>query len=534
MIDPRGMTIGQAAQAAAARWPRAPLFCAPPDPGRAWDPEGRELTQAAVAEAAAALAERLAAAGYGRGHRAALDLENRPEHLVWKLALAALGISCVPINPDLRPAEVAYILADSDPQLCVAAPNRRAALAEAIALGEGRALIAPDEPPPPAPARPRPGAPAPEDEASVIYTSGTTGKPKGCLLSHEYELELGRWYLTCGGLMAMTEGERLYNPLPLFHVNAGILSLTAMMLSGGCQIQPARFSRGAWWRDIRACRASIAHYLGVVIPALMAAEPSADERAHALRFMVGAGVEPTLHAPAEARFGVPLIEVWGMTEMCRIIAANEEPRRIDTRAFGRPRPGLEVRVVDDQDRDVAPGEPGEMVLRHSADAPRRGFFSGYLNKPEATAEAWRGGWFHTGDTVRMEPDGTLIFVDRKKNIIRRSGENIAAAEVEACLLEHPDVAQAAALAAPDPIRDEEVFAAVVLKPGRAADADMARRLFDWCMARMAYYKAPGWVLFMDALPVTGTQKVRKHDILPPGVSPQALPGAIDLRAAKKR
>lgn len=535
MIDPAGLTLGAAFDAAASRYGDARFFEAPPDAARAWNPEGRVLTFAEAAAEVAALRGRLRAAGYGRGQRVALDLENRPEHVVWKLALAGLGMSAVPINPDLRPAEAAYILGDCAPILAVAAPNRRAALEEAIALGAAIPVCGPEaDDLPPASAAPASGDPAPADEASLIYTSGTTGRPKGCILSHEYELSLGRWYLDVGGLAALREGDRLYNPLPLFHVNAGVVSLLAMMLAGGCQIQPARFSRAAWRRDIRESGATVAHYLGVVIPALMADPEGPEDRDHKLRFMAGAGVEPSIHAAAEKRFGVPLIELWGMTEACRVVIASEEPRRVDTRAFGRPKAGLEVRVVDENDRDVPPGTPGEMVLRHSAETPRKGFFSGYLNRPEDTEEAWRGGWFHTGDTVLQEPDGMLVFVDRKKNIIRRSGENIAAAEVEACLLGHPAVAQAAVLAAPDPARDEEVFACVVPKAGRTPDAALAEELFAHCYAGIAYYKAPGWIEFRDALPVTGTQKVLKHRILPEGEDPTARPGVHDMRALKKR
>ena len=173
-------------------------------------------------------------------------------------------------------------------------------------------------------------------------------------------------------------------------------------------------------------------------------------------------------------------------------------------------------------------------MRFAGRDPRKGFFAGYLKNPEATEEAWRGGWFHTGDVVRQSEDGMLHFVDRKKNIIRRSGENIAAAEVEACLQAHDAVAQVAVLAAPDEIREEEVLACVVPMAGVTPGAALAARLFDWCMGRLAYYKAPGWILFVPSLPTTGTQKVQKAQIFPRGEDPRRRPGAIDLRAGKKR
>ena len=162
-----------------------------------------------------------------------------------------------------------------------------------------------------------------------------------------------------------------------------------------------------------------------------------------------------------------------------------------------------------------------------------GCFSGYLADEAATEAAWRGGWFHTGDTVTRAPDGMLHFVDRKKNIIRRSGENIAAAEIEAMLLTHPDVQQAAVMAVKDELREEEVLACVVLKRPRPA-AEAADALFQHCYERLAYYKAPGWLHVVDSLPTTGTQKIQKHTIYPGGTDPRTAPGIIDLRARKKR
>jgi len=374
----------------------------------------------------------------------------------------------------------------------------------------------------------------PDSDASILYTSGTTGKPKGCVLGHEYELMQGSWYSSRGGTFSLRESkERVYNPLPLFHVNAAIVHMFGTIVGGNCQIIPERFSRSRWWSDIRATRATGMHYLGVVIPALMNDPVSANDKNHTLRWGLGAGVEPTLHKAFEDRFGIPLIEVWGMTEMCRILTDCHEPRQINTRAIGKPQPGLEVRVVDAEDADVQPGEPGEMVVRHSSDTPRRGAFSGYLNLPEATEHAWRGGWFHTGDVVRQDQDGMLYFVDRKKNIIRRSGENIAAAEVEACLQAHPDVAQVAVIAVDDDMRDEEVMACITVIQGEKNLAH-AQLLFEFALSELTYYKAPGWMVFLDELPVTGSQKIQKHVIFAKDEDPTRHSHAYDLRHLKKR
>ena len=178
---------------------------------------------------------------------------------------------------------------------------------------------------------------------------------------------------------------------------------------------------------------------------------------------------------------------------------------------------------------------GELVVRWSGpEGPRHGFFAGYLKNADATEEAWRGGWFHTGDVVRQAPDGMLYFVDRKKNIIRRSGENIAAAEVEAVIQTHPSVAQVAVLAVADDVREEEVMACVVPMPEVAGGDALAEQLFDWCRQRLAYFKAPGFILFVPALPTTGTQKVQKAQLFARGVDPRKQAGAIDLRGRKKR
>ena len=247
---------------------------------------------------------------------------------------------------------------------------------------------------------------------------------------------------------------------------------------------------------MRESRATVVHYLGVVVPMLLGQPASPEDRDHSVRFAIGAGVEPQRHAIFEERFGFPLIEIWGMTEMVRAMIDNQAPRQVGTRAFGRAMPGLEVRVVDDADADVPDGVDGEMLVRHSAAAPRKDFFSGYLNDPQATEQAWRGGWFHTGDIVKRCADGTLHFVDRRKNIIRRSGENIAAAEVEAVLQTHPLVNQVAVLAVPDEIREEEVLACIVLRDAARADAaEVAQQLFDVCYRQARLSQGAGLDLF---------------------------------------
>ena len=463
-----GTTIGAVFTAAVSAHGDRPFLAVPVNDARGYLPSGFEITYGKVGKRVDELAAVYRQAGYGLGHRVATLLENRPEYVIHKLALNSIGVCCVPINPDYRTGEVTYLVDHSEPDVILTLAAREGQIREALAHSAHKApIIVSEEFADRLAKASRPvhgGRPLPDTPASILYTSGTTGRPKGCVLSHGYEVASGARYASLGGLAGLRPREdRIYNPLPLYHANSAVVSLMGAILTGNCQIQPDRFHPQRWWREVAETRATIVHYLGVIAPLLLNQPPGEDERHHNVRFGIGAGIEPQLHLPFERRFGFPLIEVWGMTEMVRVLGDNFEPRQVGTRAFGRAVPGIEVRVVDDGDGDVADGQHGEMLVRHSAATPRRGFFSGYLKDDAATESAWRGGWFHTGDIVWRGVDGMLHFVDRKKNIIRRSGENIAAAEVEAVLLTHPDVQQAAVMAVKDELREEEVFACVVLK-----------------------------------------------------------------------
>lgn len=546
MIVPKETaTIADVLFEAETLWGARPLLMAPANAARSYDPQGRTVSYGEAAQAVRGLMERYRQAGYGLGHRVALFLENRLEHMLHKLALNALGACCVPVNPDYRPRELAYLIDHARVDLAVVlaarVPDWEAGCREADWRPPHVVFEAFDAALPPAREPASPFTPVADTPASILYTSGTTGRPKGCVLSHRYELAAGEAYATRGGLVDFRpEGERIYNPLPLFHVNASILSFYAALLTGSCQVQTDRFQPTRWWTEVRETRATIVHYLGVIIQMLQVQPPGPAERDHCVRFGMGAGVEPQLHQASEERFGFPLLELWGMTENVRILVDNMPPRQVGTRAFGRALPGIEVRVVDEADRDLPDGTPGEMVIRHSAATPRKDFFSGYLNDEAATEAAWRGGWFHTGDVVTRDATGMLHFVERRKNIIRRSGENIAAAEVEAWLLTHPDVELAAVMAVPDEVREEEVLACIVLKPGAAkalreqGHEAVLRALFEHCRSGLAYFKAPGWIWFTDHIPTTGTQKIQKHSIFAPGTDPRQQAGMHDLRAWKKR
>ena len=494
-----------------------------------------ELSYADTLTEVDAVAARYRSAGYGAGHRVALLLENRPQFLLHFLALNALGASIVPINPDYRAGELRHVLTHSEAVLAVVLPERVQALRdlELPALQ----LCTPDDGLPAAPSRAELRVAGLDSECALLYTSGTTGEPKGCLIDNAYCLGMGRHYLAEGGLCTVHEGaERLITPLPLFHMNALCVSTMAMILSGGCVVQLDRFHPRQWWSDVMASGATIVHYLGVM-PAILLQQPvSAEDRAHRVRFGFGANANPADHGAFEARFGFPLIEAWSMTETASgaTLAASREPRHVGTRCVGAARGGLEVRLVDEQGVPVAEGEAGQLLVRQSGDQPRAGFFRGYLKDEAATALVWRDGWFHTGDVVRRGPDGQYHFVDRTKNIIRRSGENIAALEVEAALAGHPAVRQVAVIALADPLRGEEVLACVVPQPGAATDRASARSIQAWCQERLAYHKAPGWVAFTDRLPTTPTNKVQKAQLALFAETLSSGPQGHDLRAHKKR
>ena len=477
--------------------------------------------------------------GYGNNLRVATLLGSTPAHYIVKLALNKIGVSVVPINPDYSPDETAYLLADSGSVLAICAEHYMKQLKTAIAYKDlSVPIVTYDQIENIQTLKPSSDLGTQvhgKTEASLLYTSGTTGRPKGCILSHEYELMCGEVYANIGAPISLSFGkDKILNPLPSYHINAGIVTFFAAMLTGNSLIQPERFSISSWWEDINETEATIFHYLGVIIAVLLSDQSATKASLGKLRVGFGAGVEPALHQEFETRFGIPLIECWGMTEMCRVLYNNEEPRQIHTRAMGRPREDLEVKVVDESDQEVEIGMPGEMVVRHSEKTPRAGAFSGYLNKEKETEEAWKNGWFHTGDTVTMDETGMLYFVDRAKNIIRRAGENIAAAEVENCLFEIEFVSKIACIAVKDDIREEEVMACVVLEDGKKESKEVAEILFNHALEKMAYFKAPGYILFMDDLPVTGTQKVVKHKIFEPEIDPRNLTGVFNFTHLKKR
>lgn len=527
--------------ASAAQYPRHDFLVVLPETAQIYDIEPGALRYGEALAHIGALSAHYRAAGFGLGHRAGLMLENRPAFFLHWLALNALGVSVVPLSTELRAAELEYITGHSELDLAIAPAARHAdlraaaaAARRAVAVCESYACEIPR-----AATSPRDGKSDADTECALLYTSGTTGRPKACVLPNEYFLLAGVWYNRIGGLCALRPGtERLITPLPMTHMNAMAYSTMAMILAGGAIVALDRFHPRSWWDSVRASRSTVMHYLGVMPAMLLGAPGHADERRHDVRFGFGAGVDKALHAPFEARFGIPLVEAWAMTETGAgaVVIANREPRHVGMSCFGRPEAALEVRIVGDDGAAVAQGVPGELWVRASGSQPRRGFFREYLKDAGSTAAAWEDGWFHTGDIVRQDADGQMYFVDRKKNVIRRSGENISAVEVESVLRKHPCVADVAVAATPDAVRGDEVLACVVARETleESTLADTAAALTQLCLERLAYFKAPGYVAFVDALPLTGTQKVQRAALKDLARTLPGTPRCIDTRAMKKR
>jgi acyl-CoA synthetase (AMP-forming)/AMP-acid ligase II len=485
-----------------------------------------------------------AQAGYGHGHRVGLLLENRPAFFTHWLALNSLGISIVPIHADLRPTEWTYLIGHSEMCLAVTLPSKEGALRAAAAeAGTTLDTIRPDVagriPAARSPARLGREPIGRNSECALLYTSGTTGRPKGCRLANGYFLRAGEWYLGLHELAEVVPDiDRFITPLPLSHMNALAFSSMAAILSGGCIVQLDRFHPSTWWQSVRDSRATVVHYLGVMPAMLLAAPASELDRQHKVRFGFGAGVDARHHATFEERFGFPLLEAWAMTETGAgaCVMAHREPRHVGTNCFGRIPPNVEARIVNEKGVDCGIDVPGELLVRATGADARRDFFIGYLKDAPATEAAWADGWFHTGDVVRRSAEGDFHFVDRRKSVIRRSGENISALEVESVLNQHPAVAASGVAATPDPARGDEVLACIVLHKTENAPPPerLATSIVRHALERLAYFKAPGYVAFVDALPLTSSQKIQRSELRELA---RTLPGTrncIDTRAMKRR
>lgn len=462
-----------------------------------------------------ALAGALAELGVGKFDRVAIVLPNRLEYLLSFFALAKLGAIQVPINPFLKGNFLRHQLADSGAKALIADD---AAIAHATSLaaqlpdlnvivqvGQSAGAI---------------GAPLSFDELmsgdrtapnvqldksdliALMYTSGTTGMPKGCKLSHGYYQAMPWPWFQNGWLH---EGDRTLSAMPLFHIGGQGIALMPALLAGNSIAFLERFSARGFIDSARSTRATIGFGVGPMGMAILATEPRESDRSHSLR--LGAFIPMPTHAQDQMaeRFGIEVIsETYGQTE-CQPITGSPIDRHPTKRAsLGQPVATLQVQLHDDQGLQVPVGDVGEIVIRPLEPEV---MFQGYWNNDTATVAASRDLWHHTGDLARADADGYLYYVDRKKDAMRRRGENISSMEVEAALLAHPKIGAVAVHAVPSPLGDDDVKAVIV----RAADESFEpQELHEFFRSALPYFAVPRYVEFVDALPLTPTGRVQKH------------------------
>jgi crotonobetaine/carnitine-CoA ligase len=470
---------------------------------------------------AARFAGTLAAAGICLGDRVAMMCSNRAEFIECFCGCAWLGAVVVPINIASRGPQLQHILANSGARLLVMETELLAALdhVDMSRLALERIWLIGDQKSSPfdrvtvstVPPRAQAVEPSGTDPAqllAILYTSGTTGPSKGvCCPQAQYFW----WGLNGIRYLEIREGDVLCTSLPLFHSNA-LGTVYQALLSGSTTVVLPRFSASGFWSSVIKHRATMTYVLGAMVPILLSREPTAEERTHNVRCGLGPGVPADLHIAFERRSGIRLVDGYGSTETNFVIGSTTAEQRPGT--MGRICPGYHARVLDRNGKDAQPGEAGELILR--SDDPLS-FATGYFAMPDRTAEAFREGWFHTGDRVVCETDGSFRFMDRLKDAIRRRGENISSYEVEQVLLSNPAVASAAVFAVPSELAEEEVMAAIVRRPGSALTENA---LYEFCRPRLAHFAIPRFIEFVDALPMTENGKVQKYRLRERGVTPE--------------
>jgi len=480
--------------------------------------EDEVVTASELHRDADAVASGLLALGLRPGDRVAVLLPARVAALQTWFGVARAGLVEVPLNP----AAGSLVLAH-----CLAASRVRAVVCDAALLGlleeasvDAAALdhvvvVGGDAPPGTVgfadlldhPVADLPVVPA-ADTAVILYTSGTTGPPKGVRLSHRANVNLARHTVE---LMGYTAADHLYSVFPLYHSNARFCSVMAGLHAGARVLLHRRFTASGFWDICRRHGITAFNYQGAMMSILHKQPPRADDADHAVRVGFGAPCPAEILTDFEDRFGVELTEIYGSTEVSLVCEMPPARRRVGT--AGRASSIYEVAVVDEEDRLLPPGTPGEIVAR-----PRDGgwMFDGYDGDAEATIAAWRGLWFHTGDRGVLDEDGYLTFLDRMKDTVRRRGENISTWEVERVLAEHPGVAQVAAYGVASEISEEEVMVAVVPATG---EDPAPEDLWEHCRGRLTSFAVPRYVRFLPQLPLTPSQRVEKYRLRGDGVTP---------------
>ena len=468
------------------------------------------------------------ALGIKRGDKVAIMLPNCPEFLYAWFGLNKIGAVEVPINVALKGAGLAYQIDQSDSVALIAdleyldrleevAENlktiRHVVLAGRADAMQGRPnwqrveiltfneLMAHSSDTPNVVVHY-------SDLATILYTSGTTGVSKGVQMSHHY------WYDIWSESVKYsryTDEDVLYTGLPFFHGNAQGITIGPAILADAKAVIVERFSASQLWDDCRRWNCTEANYIGGIIPILLKQAEREDDGENPVRLMVGAAAPADEWHAFQQRFNTKLLEVYGMTECyCCLVSPYDEPR---AGACGKAITGWDVRIVDDDDNEVPPGEQGEFIARSNKMWVGT---TGYYNKAEATLELFRNGWIHTGDLGRMDADGYFYFVDRKKQALRRRGENISSFEVESVIGSHPAVLESCVVGVPSEVGEEDVKAVVVLKERhRVTEVELIR----WCEPRMAYFAIPRYIAIRDSLPKTPSERVEKFKLKTEGVTP---------------
>ncbi len=514
-------TLVAALRRAAAAWPDRVAWT--------FDPGG-EFTFADVDRRSAGFARALADRGVRPGDRIAVMITNQPAFPLTWLALARLGAVMVPVNTRYQTADAAHVLrtsaaagivaaAEFEPLLrrlppdvpalrhlylasAIEADAAEASATEASAAGASATGASATE----ASARPAPSQepwltaePGPADTANIQFTSGTTGSPKGCVLPHRY------WTQLAAGLATefpyLSDRDVLLTAQP-FHYIDPQWNVAAGLLSGARLVVLDGFHPSSFWAKVRQHGVTYFYCLGAMPTLLLRMPADPLDREHDVRVVQCSAIPPALHRELEQRWGVGWHEAFGMTETGADLRVTDRDHDelVGTGCLGGPVSYRQVAIVDAADDPVPAGSPGEIVLRGP------GMMDGYLDNPEATAAALRGGWMHTGDLGRMDDRGRVYHVGRLKDMIRRSGENIAAREVEEVLLTHPGVQLAAVTAVPDEIRGEEVkayYVAAGVTPGELA---------AYCQDRLAAFKVPRFWQQEADLPRTDSQRVAKSGL----------------------
>ncbi|WP_431676354.1 long-chain-fatty-acid--CoA ligase [Kitasatospora sp. KL5] len=470
--------------------------------------DGTVLTYARLEDASARLAGLLHADGVRPGDRVALVLPNVALFPVAYYAVLRVGAVAVPMNPLLKAREMAFVLRDSGARTVLTAPPFAYEVAEAAAesgvgslVVEASAFDALLGSIPPLHGVAERTA---DDTAVILYTSGTTGTPKGAELTHHNLLSNA---VTCvETLFGLGPDDVLFGGLPLFHAFGQTCAMNAAVAAGAALTLLPRFDPQQALEILR--RDGVTVFLGVptMYTALLNTGAPEGQDLPQVRLAVSGGAAlpvEVLHT-FERSFGTVVLEGYGLSETAPVASFNHPDRPRRPGSIGLPVRGVELRLVAADRTPVGPGEVGEIAIRGE------NVMKGYWNRPEATAEAFQDGWFHSGDLARVDEDGYYCIVDRKKDLIIRGGYNVYPREIEEVLYEHPAVAEAAVVGVPHEHHGEEVAAVIVLREGARATADLIR---EHVRQRVAAYKYPRIVTFTDQLPKGATGKILKREIV---------------------